>query len=48
MNTATVSNIKQVESSLEVLSQFGIELDLSSILSEEFEPGLASDIHIGI
>ncbi len=48
MNTATVSNIKQVESSLEVLSQFGIELDLSSILTEEFEQELASDIHIGI
>ncbi len=48
MNTATVSNIKQVDDSLEVLNQFGIELDLSSILTEEFGQGLASDISNGI
>lgn len=44
MNTATATQIKQVENSLEVLNQFGIELDLEDILVEEFERGLANDL----
>ena len=44
MNTATVTQIKTVENSLEVLNQFGIELDLDMILVEEFEQGLANDL----
>ena len=44
MNTATVTQIKTVENSLEVLNQFGIELDLEIILVEELEQGLSSDI----
>lgn len=44
MNTATVTEIKLVDNSLEVLNQFGVELDLEEVLAEEFEQGLASDI----
>ncbi|MEM7594275.1 MAG: hypothetical protein AAF383_22655 [Cyanobacteria bacterium P01_A01_bin.83] len=47
MNTTTTA-IKLVENSLEVLNQFGIELDLETILVEEFEQGLSSDISNGI
>ena len=43
MNT-TITEIKPVETSLEVLVQFGIELDLEEILAEEFGKGLSSDI----
>ncbi|MEM7557073.1 MAG: hypothetical protein AAF378_23885 [Cyanobacteria bacterium P01_A01_bin.84] len=43
MNTTTTA-IKLVETSLEVLNQFGIELNLETILAEEFEQGLANDI----
>jgi hypothetical protein len=43
MNTTTATLIK-VDNSLEVLAQFGIEIDLESILAEEFELGLSSDI----
>lgn len=48
MNTATATQIKTVENTLEVLNQFGIELDLDIILIEEFELGLSSDISNGI
>ena len=48
MNTTTATQIKTVENSLEVLDQFGIELDLDIILVEEFELGLLSDISNGI
>lgn len=44
MNTLTVTKIQAVEISLELLNQFGIEIDLESILIEEFEQELASDI----
>ena len=44
MNTATANQIKTLENSLEVLNQFGIELDLDIILVEEFELGLANDL----
>lgn len=47
MNTATVTQIKTVDNSLEVLNQFGIELDLDSFLAEEFQQGLLSDISNG-
>lgn len=47
MNTATIE-IKHVENSLEILNQFAIELNLDSILTQEFEAGLASDIVNGI
>jgi hypothetical protein len=44
MKTTTVTQIKHVENSLEILNQFGIEIDLESMLVEELERGLASDI----
>jgi hypothetical protein len=43
MNTTTITQIKPIES-LEVLNQFGIELDLDMILAEEFELGLPNDL----
>ena len=48
MTMATVTQIKYVENSLEVLNQFGIEIDLQSILVAEFEQGLLSDINNGL
>ncbi len=47
MTIATATQIKYVENSLEVLNQFGIEIDLESILMEEFEQGFSSDISNG-
>ncbi len=44
MNNATATLIKQVDNALEILNQFGIEIDLESILAEELELGLPSDI----
>ncbi|ELS04801.1 hypothetical protein Xen7305DRAFT_00045370 [Xenococcus sp. PCC 7305] len=44
MNIATTNQINQVKNSLELLEQFGIEIDLESILEEELEQGLPSDI----
>jgi hypothetical protein len=43
MNATTATLIK-FDNSLEVLNQFGIEIDLESILAVEFELGLSSDI----
>lgn len=43
MNTVT-TEIKPVDHSLEILTQYGIELNLEEILAEEFEAGLSSDI----
>lgn len=43
MNTTSTA-IKSADTSLEILNQFGIELDLEAILDEEFEQGLANDI----
>ena len=46
MNIPTITTIKHLENSLEILNQFGIELDLDSILAEEFQQeGLLSDIN---
>ena len=47
MNTETATQIKSVANSLELLNQFGIEIDLVTILQEEFEQGLSSDISNG-
>lgn len=44
MNTATATQIKYLENSLEALNQFGIVLDLDNILTEEFEQGFANDL----
>ena len=44
----TITEIKPVETSLEVLVQFGIELDLEEILVKELDKGLSSDISNGI
>ena len=43
MSIATVE-IKYVENTLEILNQFGTELNLDSILAKEFKAGLASDV----
>ncbi|BAU63753.1 hypothetical protein STA3757_11200 [Stanieria sp. NIES-3757] len=48
MNTATITPIKPVENSLDILNEFGLEIDLESILIEEYELELASDIGIGL
>ena len=48
MNTAKATQIKSVANSLELLNQFGIEIDLVTILQEEFEQGLSSDISNGL
>ena len=47
MTMATATQIKYVENSWEILNQFGIEIDLESILMEEFEQGFSSDISNG-
>ena len=44
MNTVTATKIKHIKNTLEVLKQFGIEIDLDNILAKEFEAGLSSDI----
>ena len=44
MMNATITEIKYVENSLELLNEFGIEIGLDSILVEEFEQGLKSDV----
>ena len=41
MNTSTAT---QIDNSIEVLNQFAVELDLDTILAEEFELGLANDL----
>ena len=48
MTMSTDTQIKHVENSLEIVNQFGIEIDLESILAEEFEKGFPSDISNGI
>ena len=47
MKNASMFEIKHVENSLEVLNEFGIEIDLEGILVEEFERGLPSDLGNG-
>ena len=44
MSIATIE-IKYVETSLEILNEFGIELNLDAVLTEEFNAGLASDLN---
>lgn len=44
MSVATVE-IKYLENSLEMLNQFGTELNLDNVLAEEFEAGIASDVN---
>ena len=41
---STITEIKPVETTLEVLTQYGIELDLDTFLAEEIFQGLANDI----
>ena len=48
MKTATLTPIKPVKNTLEVLPKCGIELDLDSILKQEFKLGLSSDNNIGL
>ena len=48
MTMATATQIKYVENSWEILNQFGIEIDLESILVAEFEQGLLSDLNNGL
>ena len=43
----TATRIKHIENSLEVLNLVGLEMDLETILAEEFEQGFASDISNG-
>lgn len=43
MSVATIE-IKYLENSLELLNEFGTELNLDNILAEELEAGVASDI----
>ena len=45
MKNATITEIKYVENSLELLNEFGIEINLDSILIEEYKLGLSSDIN---
>ena len=45
MKIATAIEIKHVENSPAVLNEFGIEVDLNSILVKEFEQELPSDIN---
>lgn len=44
MSVATVE-IKYLENSLEMLNQFGTELNLDNVLAEEFKAGVASDVN---
>lgn len=48
MNSITITKSKHVENSWINLYKFGAEVDLASILVEEFKQGLASDISNGI
>ena len=41
----TIAEIKHVQNSTELLNEFGTELDLDSILTEELNLGLPSDIN---
>ncbi len=45
MNMATATQIKYVENSLEILHQLAIELELETILVQELESGLLSDVN---
>ena len=41
----TITEIKHVQNSTELLNEFGTELDLDSILTEELNLGLPCDIN---
>jgi hypothetical protein len=45
ITTVTATEIKHVEKSFEILNEFGIEIDLNSILVREYEQELASEIN---
>ena len=47
MKNATMTEIKHVENSFEVLNEFEIEISLDGILVKEFERGLLSDLGNG-
>ena len=42
---ATITEIKHAQNSTELLNEFGTELDLDFILTEEFNSGLPCDIN---
>ncbi|MDJ0567831.1 MAG: hypothetical protein QNJ53_02180 [Pleurocapsa sp. MO_192.B19] len=44
MKNVTITEIKHVENSLELLNEFETEIGLDDILKEEFEKELSSDI----
>lgn len=44
MKNVTITEIKHVENSLKILGEFGIEVNLEGILSDEFNKELPSDI----
>ena len=44
MSIATTTEIKHIENSLEILNEFGIKMDLESILVEEFKLGLPHEL----
>ena len=41
----TITEIKHVQDNAELLNEFGTELDLDSILTEELNSGLPCDIN---
>jgi len=41
---STITEIKPVETTLEILTQNAIELDLDTILAEEIAAGISNDI----
>lgn len=45
MSFTTFTEIKHIENSLTVLNEVGIEIDLDSILVNEFEQELPNDIN---
>ena len=44
MKNATITEVKHVENSFKVLNEFKVEIDLDSILVEEFEQGLPNNL----
>ena len=43
----TITEIEQIQDNAELLEEFGTELDLDSILTEELNLGLPCDINNG-
>lgn len=44
MKNATITEIKHVVNSLEILNEFEIEISLDGILIDEYEQGLPNDL----